>query len=218
MFLSRVEINPYRRESMKAFASPEVMHAAVMGSFSSFEDKGGDRVLWRVDRLGHAVYLLVQSQRKPDFSHIIDQFGWPEGDQHWDTLDYEEFLAGITAGQIWRFRLKANPVHSVREGSDCKRGKVMAHVTAEQQLDWLMERAPRCGFQIDCGSDNQPNVQIRQRDFEHFRREKKKVSVSTVTFEGVLKITDAEAFIASLRNGIGRAKAYGCGLLTIAKL
>jgi CRISPR system Cascade subunit CasE len=37
-------------------------------------------------------------------------------------------------------------------------------------------------------------------------------------FEGVLQISDESLFKAALTNGIGRAKAYGCGLLTLANL
>ncbi|MBR7005526.1 MAG: type I-E CRISPR-associated protein Cas6/Cse3/CasE [Candidatus Methanomethylophilaceae archaeon] len=33
----------------------------------------------------------------------------------------------------------------------------------------------------------------------------------------MLKVTDADRFRESMVNGIGRAKAYGCGMLTVAK-
>ena len=37
-----------------------------------------------------------------------------------------------------------------------------------------------------------------------------------VTFEGVLEVTDPERFAATVRSGIGPAKAYGYGLLSLA--
>ncbi len=42
------------------------------------------------------------------------------------------------------------------------------------------------------------------------------VTLTTVTYDGILQITDADAFRRALTNGIGHAKAYGCGLLTLA--
>ena len=36
-----------------------------------------------------------------------------------------------------------------------------------------------------------------------------------MTYEGVLQVTDAEAFCRLLTNGIGRGKAYGLGLMTV---
>jgi CRISPR system Cascade subunit CasE len=40
--------------------------------------------------------------------------------------------------------------------------------------------------------------------------------LSTAVFEGQLEITDTEAMRRSLTGGIGPAKGYGCGLLTLA--
>ena len=71
MYLSRVELNEYRRETMRAMASPQVMHAAVMASFPAFEGDAGGRILWRTDRVSKALYLLVQSEIRPDFTHIV---------------------------------------------------------------------------------------------------------------------------------------------------
>ena len=92
MFLSRIEINIYRKETRKALDSPQIMHAAIMASFPSFEQNENQRVLWRIDRLGSSTYVLIQSKIKPSLSHMIDQFGWPESGQKWETLDYDPFL------------------------------------------------------------------------------------------------------------------------------
>jgi len=35
-------------------------------------------------------------------------------------------------------------------------------------------------------------------------------------FDGSLTVSDESAFIALLRSGIGPAKAFGCGLLSVA--
>lgn len=40
----------------------------------------------------------------------------------------------------------------------------------------------------------------------------------SVTYEGILKVTDAEKFQKILIEGIGRGKAFGMGMLTIAKV
>ena len=38
-----------------------------------------------------------------------------------------------------------------------------------------------------------------------------------VTYEGLLTVTDVQAFREALTNGIGRGKAYGMGLLTVMR-
>ncbi len=216
MYLSRVEVNPRRRSTLSMMESQQRMHAAVMASFPSFGPGETDRVLWRVDHLGPSTYFLVQSSRKPDFSHMVDQYGWPESEQGWDVLEYDGFLSRIESGQEWRFRLTANPVHSVHTGGS--RGKVMPHVTVSQQKGWLQGRAASCGFEIAGSPQGEPAFDIVERHIRKFDRNGSLVTISMVTFEGTLRVTDADLLRNAMTSGIGRAKAYGCGLLTLAGL
>lgn len=197
-------------------ASQQNMHSAIMASFPSFGKVEEGRVLWRLDRLGASTYFLVQSPGRPDFSHIVDQYGWPDAEQKWDVVDYDGFLSKIENGQEWRFRLTANPVHSVNTGDG--RGKVMAHVTVEQQKRWLLDRAASHGFAIPVGIDGDPALQITERHVRTFDRNGSRVTISMATFEGRLDVTDADSLRRSMLCGIGRAKAYGCGMLTLAGL
>lgn len=203
---------------MAALASPQKLHAAVESSFPSNVGQGG-RNLWRIDRLGNALYLLVLSSAKPDFTHIVEQFGWPGAEQTWETKDYSPLIAQIKAGQKWRFRLRANPVHSVKQTSSSgdekppKRGKVYAHVTVQQQEQWLLERGPNYGFRLQPGSFG-----VMQQEIKRFQRQRNPVTLGITTFEGILEVEDAALFSRTLVNGIGRAKAYGCGLLTVVRV
>jgi len=43
------------------------------------------------------------------------------------------------------------------------------------------------------------------------------VTLVTVTYDGLLEVTDPDALRRTLTRGLGRAKAYGCGLLTLAR-
>jgi len=203
---------------MTAFTSPQKLHAAVESSFPPGKEKDG-RNLWRIDRVDSVLYLLVLSGEKPDFSHIIDQFGWPGAEQKWETKNYTDFLEKIDLGQKWQFRLRANPVHSVKQGSSlhaqepAKRGKVYAHVTVKQQEQWLLKRAAKNGFNLQ-----EDSFRVVQQEVRQFIRRRKPVTLGIATFEGILEVTDLTLFKRALINGIGRAKAYGCGLLTIARV
>jgi len=210
MYISRVELNIHRNNTRSALASPQKLHASVEASFPSGNEPK-ERTLWRIDRLGDKYYLLALSRRKPDFAHIIDQYGWPAAEQGWETKDYDALLSKIKAGQCWQFRLRANPVHSVKEG-EASRGKVYAHVTVKQQEKWLLDRAEKYGFSLNEGS-----FFVKQKEVKKFKRQGKTVTLGIVTYEGILNVTDRELFVNALTNGIGRAKAYGCGLLTIAR-
>lgn len=203
---------------MTALASPQKLHAAVEGSFPPDLLKKR-RNLWRIDRLGNDLYLLVLSERKPDFLHIVEQFGWPGSEQRWETKSYTQLMERIETGQRWRFRLRANPIHSVKhiccsqKPEIPRRGKVYAHVTVKQQEQWLLERAAKNGFSLQEGS-----FCVVQQEVWQFQRQRKPVTLGTATFEGILEVADTQLFLDALTCGIGRAKAYGCGLLTIARM
>ena len=71
MYLSRVELDPTRRSTMAALAAPQKLHGAVESAF------GGERCrrLWRLDRLGEQLYLLLLSEDAPELSGVVEQFG-----------------------------------------------------------------------------------------------------------------------------------------------
>ncbi len=214
-FLSQVPINRSRRGAHKLLGSPQAMHAAVMASFPPSAHDGSDRVLWRVDESGNATYVIVVSPHRPDFTSLIEQAGWPMSDQEpWVTRDYQQLLVRVADGGTWRFRLQGNPVRSPKAI-----GKPVPHVTADQQREWLISRAERHGFSIPSHSGDDgisaPQVVVSNRRTRKFRRGDATVTIATAQFDGLLVVRDAESFRRCLVAGLGRAKGYGCGLLTI---
>lgn len=217
MYLSRIALNMYRKNTIKALASYQILHSAVENSFPPSPEKAG-RNLWRIDRLTNALYLLVLSNGKPDFSHIVDQFGWPGSDQAWEVKDYTPLLDQIKTGQKWQFRLRANPVRSLKQadGEYAQRGKVNACKRGLEQEQWLLDRANAHGFSL--ANESFHIVQQEEKQFRHHsNRETHMVTLCIATYEGILEVTDAAQFIHALTSGIGRAKAYGCGLLSIGR-
>ena len=202
---------------MRALASPHVLHSAVESGFPRTLDENRERILWRVDYVRDRCYLLVLSAKQPDFLHITSQFGYELLEQRWETRNYNPLLARLQPGQVWRFRLRANPVHSsCKEKNEASgRGKVFAHVTQQQQRQWLMARAQPGGFSLD--ENTFDVVHTEWKKFRKANRSSHEVALRTADFEGILTISDVETFKDALLSGIGRAKAYGCGLLTIAR-
>ncbi len=46
---------------------------------------------------------------------------------------------------------------------------------------------------------------------------KKRLTFNAALMEGVLEVTDAEQFVNTIRNGIGSAKSFGFGLLSVVR-
>lgn len=228
MYLTRFRLNTARVGARKLLSSPQAMHAAVMSSFAEIPapSEEGPRVLWRIDRNSKAeTCLYIVGPDKPDLTHLVEQAGWPETGR-WQTYDYQALLSRLAKGNRWAFRLTANPVHSIRRKAD-EPTKLTAHVSQRHQIDWLLQRQENAGFQV---IEKSPEHQLipgldthelvirdrRQLSFKK-RGNAKPVTLLTVTFDGRLEVTDPEAFSRTLTRGLGRAKAYGCGLMTLAE-
>jgi len=224
VYLTRMAINTRRRGAQKLLASPQALHAAVMAGFGERRSRDGEhRVLWRLDSYAHdRVLLYTVSPDRPDFTHLVEQAGWP-ATPCWETRSYQSLLDALKVGQQWRFRLTANPVRSGRrEGWNDT--KPLGHVTVAQQQQWLVDRAERAGFRLlpcpmgeSTDADRAVDLSVVDRAVRRFRRQDRVVTISTATFEGSLEVTDVDAMRTTLTKGIGRAKAYGCGLLTLAR-
>ncbi|MFC6356066.1 type I-E CRISPR-associated protein Cas6/Cse3/CasE [Luethyella okanaganae] len=215
MFLTRFPINPRRRGAAKLLSSPHAMHAAVLAGFpepESGSERG--RILWRLDSGGPRAVLYISSPDQPDLEHLNEQAGWPSLIS-WESRPYSQFLAQLATGQEWAFRLTANPVRNVRVQAG-QRGKPLGHVTPSQQLGWLLERENAAGFAVMRNAGGEASVGVTRRETLNFRRGTAAVTLRIATFDGILTVSDRERFIHTLTHGLGRAKGYGCGLLTVA--
>lgn len=186
-----------------------------------------------------ALVLYISSPVPPDPSGLVEQAGYEtEGGVLIKRLD--PFLDTLREGQIWGFRVTVNPTFRKADQLDDQgKKKILAHVTVAQQTQWLLDRAPGLGFTVPTAAEiggDLPAIEagngerhdgeclligLVNRRSESFRRghgdDAKTVTLQLATFEGRLKITDPNALRASMINGIGRAKGYGSGLLTLAR-
>ncbi|WP_125573781.1 type I-E CRISPR-associated protein Cas6/Cse3/CasE [Levilactobacillus huananensis] len=219
MYLSRVEIDVNNRAKTKDLTHLGAYHNWVEQSFPQ-EIEAGQRTrhLWRVDQLGGKKYLLVLSESAPD----LDQLATYGVAKTAMTKSYDRFLDSIHEGQILQFRLTANPTYSIIKPGQ-KQGRVVPHITVAQQRGWLVQRAEKAGFQIvkqeSADSDDQDTTlafDIVNREWPMLHRKAGRgVRLSRVTFEGLLRVADADEFKQTLTKGLGREKAFGMGLMTV---
>lgn len=216
-FLSRFEVNAARRGARSLLASPQRMHSAVLSSFTA--DENGDaahRTLWRIDTTGPHTWLYLVSAVEPDLTHLVEQAGWPEKvSRGWDTRSYDPFLDDLDVGEEWNFRLVANPTRTVTDPSGAKKNH--PSITPAHQLAWLLDRAERLGIEIPDSSAGESDIVVSAARSRSFRHTPNSITVLSVAFEGRLVVTDPARLRMALTSGIGRAKAYGCGLMTLAR-
>lgn len=205
MYLSKIHI-PWQQ-----LQNPYLLHQALWRLFPGFEDADRE-FLFRVEQQqkGIGAQILLQSAVRPQNS-----------EQSPAILAQREYVLNVQNGQRLRFRLRANPIKTIKDsskGSIEKKGKTFTKTVRvpllheDQQQTWL-ERKMQAFAQLD-------TLIVQPEPVLYFRKAKEGRSgkIQTVMFDGVLTVTDAEAFSKQIAQGIGPAKAFGCGLLSLARV
>ena len=176
--------------------------------------------LFRIDLAGR-VAIVVLSARKPDWDYAFHNA------KH---LLAEEPQCGqgvrleFDSGTKLRFRLLANPVRKVSPRSLDVQGKPFDHrwvgkhvpvpPTDHDLRHWLDRRAEPSGFRVNDLTYLTPGYVY----FNKTRDAKRGQRLRSVRYDGVLEVLDAERFRETLIRGIGPAKAFGFGLLSVAPM
>ena len=235
-YLSRIPLNPMRRRSQALLSNPQLIHAEILNALPTQPVR--ERTLWRrevvedTEGRQRRVNLIVLSQTQPSWAEVVNEYGWPDTHEGEPLVrDYDPVLSHVQLGREFAFKVTANPssvTHKPQSASSHQevqlskgRGVRVGHRSAPHQLDWFLQRAEAgdatWGFTV--GDRSTPSVRLVGREHVSFRkrREGPWVTLDTATFEGVLRVTDVARFREVLLDGLGRGKAYGCGLLTVAK-
>ena len=202
MYLSRLRLNQLDKKVQQMLADPYRQHQAVMLAFPS-GDKS--RVLYRIEPENqHGTNTwLVQSEsipdwEKPGIKNDLPLVGW----------EMKEFEPTFVEGRQYRFRLRANPTVK-------RDGKRWAIKGEEGLSDWLNRKFS------DCGSELEGRIIIPEGQVQGSRRtrdgSKKRLTFMSVRFEGMLTVLDPAQFVQLVNSGVGSGKAFGFGLLSLAK-
>jgi CRISPR system Cascade subunit CasE len=195
------------------------------------ERKADFGFLFRADpQPGGRVVIVIQSAAEPDWEYAFHNAKYllaapPDKPSKYDPA--------FTAGQRPRFRLVANPTRRLSKHSLERDGKPVEKwankngkgkripVPHDQLLDWLAgwrfhregcEDDEPSGFSIDKGRTTVQAGYVyvkKTRDGNGQR-------LFSARYDGILEVTDADAFHNTLLRGIGPGKAFGFGLLSVA--
>ena len=222
-YLSRIRLKPGLDLAQLAKVLPADAYAEHKLIWQWFGDIDEHRdFLFRREQQGHWPFFYVLSRREP----VVPKNLW--------EIESKRYEPKLSNGERLAFILRANPVR-VRKISDDPAVKTrrrddvvadlkkrrytepaqrppMAVIVQEAGEQWLAERAEKYGFEIES-----VNVDSYHQQRLYKPGAKKPISLSTVEFSGILRIADAGRFAERLRQGIGPAKAFGCGLLLVRR-
>jgi CRISPR system Cascade subunit CasE len=212
MFLTKLTLDPTAYRPQRLLRDTQQLHAAISASFPG---GAGGRVLWRVEpSRGGDIVILVASPRGPDDAELWERITTPDRAA---TRPYRKLLDRIEKGNHYKFRATLNPIRT-------HNGHHTPIVDRQAQTSWAAQKLASNGATVlahsaDLDSDK-PDLQITSTVHDRFTRRGSiaRIELLKVTFEGSLQVCDPDALRRSLCNGVGRAKGYGCGLITLAPI
>lgn len=207
MHLSRVEVG------WESARNPYELHRALWRLFPGAEgesrhslEEARQGFLFRVEesRPGRPARLLVQSCPAPR-----------DGAQPARLIATREFDPRPSARQILSFLLTANPIKTiVDEGGrrdargDPKKCRVPL-ILEDEQRQWLERKLAGAVDILDMSMWPHPPLYFRKRGTSG--------KLCAVTYQGAMRVKDPERLVKQLRDGVGPAKAFGCGLLLVRR-
>jgi len=177
--------------------------------------------LFRVDPIpGGSPIITVQSAVEPDWEYAFQNAGYLLA--HPPIVN--DFDPRFPPNQRLAFRLRANPVRRASSNSRDSEGNTLDAKwhgkripVPFHQLDlWLSRHAerPSSGFKIlTIARKTTGYVYLKKKETNE-----KSQRLFSVLFEGYLEVTDTHNLATTLARGIGPAKAFGFGLLSVKPL
>jgi CRISPR system Cascade subunit CasE len=144
----------------------------------------------------------VQSDVSPDWSRLKVTNDYLLG-----PAATKPFNPAFTAGQRLCFRLRANPTVK-------RDGKRRALLGEGEQRAWLDRKGVEAGFRV-------VRAEVTPEGASWGRKPAGGGTLvlthHAVRFDGVLEVTDPARFRLAVQSGIGSAKGFGFGLLSLAR-
>ncbi|MEU5403412.1 type I-E CRISPR-associated protein Cas6/Cse3/CasE [Streptomyces sp. NPDC005963] len=202
----------------KSLIDAQEMHRTVMSGFKGWVDNGspdaraqmGVLSTWTVDLKAAALVLVVQSRVTADWAHVPK--GALRDTPQLITVD-RTFRTGDTVG----FRAVVNPTYSrPRTGPDGEpvRGKRVAHTTQAGIRKWCTHHFGHGETPGRVGAITDPDaLSVRSLPLASSADPDRAVRIARAEVRGTLTVADPGVFVTALSDGVGRGRAYGCGLV-----
>ncbi|OQR59299.1 type I-E CRISPR-associated protein Cas6/Cse3/CasE [Streptomyces maremycinicus] len=217
--LTPATTSPLARRELGA-AGQTSLHRRVM---SLFPDGVPDQarthfgVLFRIEDTTRGSHLLIQSNQPPDPDKL------PHGYGTLTTRPLDHLLTALLPGRTVRYRCAASPVR--KPGASTRSLYSLPAVVPLNGAaadEWWQRQADKAGLKaLTLHSQPADAVHDRQQPSAAGPENKgsgtrNRVRHHRVRFDGTATVIDPDLLRDAIRDGIGRGKAYGCGMLSIA--
>ena len=203
MYFTKVILKKSHNKSIEIITDLQETHRFVMSGFQIVDEEQPRKelgILYASIYNENETSLLIQSAVLPKENGFDHPYV-----ESVRTMDIDQLIEhAAVEGRTLRFRTTVNAT-SNRTGNN---GRYAYRITRKNEFDqWLRKKMEGCQL-LDWRRCN--------RNISTVTRRGTKFDLYCDTIEGAVTITNADEFKAILKNGIGKSKAYGCGLILIA--
>jgi CRISPR system Cascade subunit CasE len=209
LWLTRIIPDPHSREARRDFRNAVELHYRVM---KLFPDNLGDQarrqlgVLFRAEETPQGSHLLLQSRTRPDLTALPPHYG------HADSRPLTPLLDALRTGMPVRYRIDASAVRKPRKTTQELYGlKSIVALTGPAAVQWWQNQANQAGLKLDTVHTTRLDAATGTKG-----QDKQRIHNARTRFEGNALVSDPALLRQRVEEGIGRGKAYGCGLLSLA--
>ncbi|MFG7940718.1 type I-E CRISPR-associated protein Cas6/Cse3/CasE [Streptomyces cacaoi] len=205
--------SPQARGDLDGTARDIRLHRRLLQMFPDSVDgpaRAQFGVLFRAEDTARGMQILMQSSTEPDPSRLPDGYGQAE------TRSLDRLLRAMDKGTLVNYRCTASPVRkptaNVRKLYNLP---AAVPLRGDAAVEWWTRQADAAGMEPLRIEAQAADPVIGQRG-GNTPGAKNRVSHARVRFDGTARVTDPDLLRERLAAGIGRGKAYGCGLLTLS--
>ncbi|MFF5309781.1 type I-E CRISPR-associated protein Cas6/Cse3/CasE [Streptomyces massasporeus] len=167
-------------------------------------------VLFRVEDTSNGQHVLLQSSHEPDLTRLPNGYGTAL------TRPLDPLLEALETGLTVRYRCTASPVRKPGATTRARYNLPAAiPLSGEEADEWWTRQADTAGLK-PLLSHSQAVEAARAVRTPNGANDKQHIRHNRIRFDGTATITNPDLLRQKITEGIGRGKAYGCGLLSIA--
>lgn len=201
---------------------PGHLHHLVWTLFG--DEPGRERdFVFRVDRRDGRPEVLAYAPRPPVSADLWDVTSKPFAPdlRHGDRLRFRVRINPVVQRQRRRIDIVYDALRRARELTASEFGDAVKELpdrlilAQKHGATWFADRAPGLGLELEGA--------VTVADYRNERLHKRsggrnaEFRLSSLDLSGYARVLDPEAVRRALARGVGRGKAYGCGMLLIAR-
>ncbi|WP_369359766.1 type I-E CRISPR-associated protein Cas6/Cse3/CasE [Streptomyces sp. cg2] len=216
VWLTRITPDPHSRDAHRDLSGPQssaALHHRLMSLYP--DDAGPDPrarfgILFRLDDTPTGPHILLQSTHEPDLARL------PVGYGHALSRPLNPLLDALRPGLTIRYRCVASAVRkpgaTTRALYDLPAAVPLKGTAADE---WWLRQADAAGLKA-LTTHSQPLDAAQAIRKPRSSGKEQRIRHNRTRFDGTATIIDPDQLRTKITEGIGRGKAYGCGLLSIA--